>query len=174
MAKERTKRKRKPWLVVTGGLLALIVCCLLVLQSPLVLNRVEQGIKNAVESRLKVRFQLGKLTGNPLAGVTLHDVRFVDPISDTAVFEIDRIEAAYSLPMLLAGVFRVNHLAVDGLTADIRQVNEQHWNLWAFTPRENDAGRPDDGGSNDLSVTIRDLILTEAELTITPLNEAEG
>ena len=174
MAKERTKRKRKPWLVVTGGLLALIVCCLLVLQSPLVLNRVEQGIKNAVESRLKVRFQLGKLTGNPLAGVTLHDVRFVDPISDTAVFEIDRIEAAYSLPMLLAGVFRVNHLAVDGLTADIRQVNEQHWNLWAFTPRENDAGRPDDGGSNDLSVNIRDLILTDAKLTIVPLNDANG
>ena len=174
MNKEQTKRKLRPWMVVTGGLLALIVCGLLLLQSPLVLSRVEQGIKNAVESRLKVRFHVGKLSGNPLAGLTLHDVRFVDPVSETAVFSIDRIEAAYSLPMLLAGVFRVNHLAVDGLSADIRQFNERHWNLWAFTPRENNADSPDDSGSNDLSVNIRDLVLTNAALTIAPLNDSNG
>jgi len=172
--KEQTKRKLKLWMVVTGGVLALIVCGLLLLQSPLVLNRVEQGIKNAVESRLKVRFHVGKLSGNPLAGLTLHDVRFVDPVSETAVFSIDRIEAAYSLPMLLAGVFRVNHLAVDGLSADIRQFNERHWNLWAFTPRENNADSTDDSGSNDLSVNIRDLVLTNAALTIAPLNDSNG
>ncbi|MFP4533971.1 MAG: hypothetical protein ACLFNS_14950, partial [Desulfobacterales bacterium] len=136
MVKERTKRKLKPWMVVTGGVLALIVCGLLLLQSPLVLAQVERGIKNAVEERLKVRFHVGKLSGNPLAGLTLHDVRFVDPVSETAVFSIDRIEAAYSLPMLFAGVFRVNHLVVDGLAADIRQIDAAHWNLWAFTPRE--------------------------------------
>lgn len=174
MNKERTKRKLKPWMVLTGGVLALIVCGLLLLQSPLVLSRVQQGIENAVESKLRVRFHIGRLSGNPLAGLTLQDVRFVDPISETVVFKADRIQAAYSLPMLFAGVFRVNHLAVEGLTADIRQVNEQHWNLWAFTPRENDAGSPDDSGSNDLSVNIRDLVLTDAELTIAPLNGAAG
>ncbi len=123
-------RRVLKWLALAAAALLLLSAGLyLLVRSPYGQQRLKAEVIGAVEGRLNARLSVGRVSGNPLRGLTFHGVRLTLP-EGGEVLAAQRLRVGYSLARLLLtpGGYHLS-LTVEGFRLNVVREADGRFNL---------------------------------------------
>ncbi len=158
----------------TGILIILLVGAFLSLQTRPVRDVIKGLIVKTIEQNTRSACRIESLNGNLISRFEIKGIELKDSMTGVPLMAAGRIEASYSIPMLLAKVLWINRLAIDGVSVNLLQAKDGTWNFElpaSENPPENiPETLPDkpmvSKSSSGYKVEIRRLLVSGSDITL--------
>jgi hypothetical protein len=164
------KKRRKIGLAVLSGFFILIAfACFLIAEGTMngVIHRLVVAQANKL---LNARVSVGELTGNPFAGLQIHDITVRQ--GEKEFLRVGEIQFEYSLFALLRKEIVINSFTISDLKINVMQESDSSWNVQKLYTLKDTTVAKKSGEASDIAIKIKKIELTRFLAVIHPLDTA--